>query len=741
MTSGIVKKFQRDRHSTSIAQEDMDTARWPYATIQLSCSLRLRPRGPSAGPKRDELGPRKKDFERIENDLKHLVARSEEFELSKLYDPDRQLKEPGHTLLPSLSRHRVIDVLPDYFNEKHAKEEFPRVLVWQGRTPENPTWNAFLRVQVARDRNTSDDGATDTNDWLVTAKQHCGLGGGGDGGGSAKRNMVRCRVCDRQHYLGELRRFYAFLFTQRRQATFASNVTDRAYNVWLPPTLLIQETSGREDTPNDSAFAVLPFLSLLRLPNQSAWRPTLTLTVLFIPVRVPSGKECLEGVLEPRALTGAIEAAVITSSLQGSISHAPRYAGTRFQCIEGNDLLRRYLMETAKRECPRPGCKCFRWSDREQDSPTATIRQYVEAILLATAANAPQAIWERGRRKEHERQRLAASEVERSVRLTSIWSVQLLSRDKIIWREQNGRYEPAGFIREDGRFSAGLIGESSSIVEDARNLGFYSSQIAGLPGEMRRVLRELARPGHLPTDVNRIDDIYTLDTTGGMTWKMPRSRCLLSIQSVQDDHFPDASTHKTFAWMGVMIIAAVAIREMTQALLHETIQAKDSQDLARVDRGMLLELEEVYDVDIVGSAFAQFYRNLRIQLGLDADYRRVREQVQSFSAATSLESNIRNNTWARAIAASAAAFGAAVLLLGLFGYPRQLAHNQHSEIWWAVAVLVTAFGLAGATLLISRRREHPSRKVISAISCTALLAVVIFILAALHFAIGTPVPW
>jgi hypothetical protein len=217
----------------------MDTARWPYATIQLSCSLRLRPRGPSVGPKRDELGPRKKDFERIENDLKHLVARSDEFGLSKLYDPDRQLKEPGHTLLPSLSRHRVIDVLPDYFNETHAKEEFPRVLDWQERTPEDPTWNAFLRVQVARDRNTTDDRATDTNDWLVTAKQHCGLGDSGDGGGSAKINMVRCQVCDRQHYLGELRRFYAFLFTQRRQATFASNVTDRAYNVWLPPTLLI----------------------------------------------------------------------------------------------------------------------------------------------------------------------------------------------------------------------------------------------------------------------------------------------------------------------------------------------------------------------------------------------------------------------------------------------------------------------------------------------------------------------
>lgn len=226
-----------------------------------------------------------------------------------------------------------------------------------------------------------------------------------------------------------------------------------------------------------------------------------------------------------------------------------------------------------------------------------------------------------------------------------------------------------------------------------------------------------------------------------MTWKMPRSRCLLSIQSVLDDHFPDESTHKTFAWIGIMVMAAVAIREMTQALLHETIQAKDSQDLARVDRGMLVELEEVYDVDIVGSVFARFYRKLRMQLGLDSDYRRVREQVQSLSAATSLESNIRNNTWGRAFAASAAAFGAAVLLLGLYGNPRQLPDDQYSQVWWSIAVLATAFALVGITLLLNRGKEHLSRISIRVILGIALVAVVIFIWQAAHLAIGVFVPW
>lgn len=714
MTLGIVKKFRRGR-------EDVDAARWPYALIQVSCSLRLRPRGPNSGLKRDELGPRKKDFEVIENDLKHLVARSDNFELSKLYDPGEQPKDPGHTLLPNLSRHRVIDALPDYFNENSGKEKFPSALDWQERNPASPAWDAFLRVQVARDKPARGDHASDTNDWLVTAKTS--------------------RACDRRHCLDEIQRFYAFLFAQRRQATFASNVSDRAYNVWLPPTLLIQETGNPEDTPVGSAFAVLPFLSLLRLPNQPAWRPTLTLTMLFIPVHVPGGKDCQEGRLEPRALTSATEAATMTSSLQGSISHAPREARKRFQNITGNDLLCDYLTEIAEGSCPRRGCGCFRWSDSEQDRPT-TIRQYVEAILLAVAANAPQAKWEHpGRRKEQERRRLTASEVERSVRLTSIWSVQLLSREKLIWREQDGRYEPAGFIREDGSFSAGLAGKSPNIEADPRNLGFYSPEIASLPEEVQSVVGELAGPGHLPTDGDRIDDIYTLDTGGGMTWKMPRSRCLLSIQSVHDDHFPDVSIHKTFAWMGVMVMAAVAIREMTQALLHETIQAKDSQDLAHVDRDMFLELEEVYDVDIVGSVFARFYRNLRLQLGLDADYRRVREQVQSLSAATSLESNIRNNTWARGIAACAAAFGAAVLLLDLFGYPHELPRNQHSEVEWAVAVLAVAFTLAGITIFLSQKSEYPSTTVLRIMSGAALLAVAIFILQALHFAIGMPVPW
>ena len=711
MTTSIMKKLRDQGCGTSMRQEDEAAARWPYASIQLSCSLRMRSRGPSSEPKRNERGPRKRDFEHIRSDLEHLVARcGDKFCIRTLYDSTMKQAETSHTLLPGLSRHRVIDALPRYFNEG-GEQGFPRALDWDGRSPKDPAWRAFLRVQVPWKGDAGDPNAVDTNDWVIDPVQ-------------PSQHKQDHGIDD----LHELRNFYAFLFAQRRQATFASNVSDRAYNIWLPPALLAPERIST-DRAKDSVFAVLPFLSLLRLPNQSSWRPTLTLTVLFVPVCVPQGLNSWNGVLEARALSSATEAKTITSSLQGSTSYAPRSAEEPYQCTKGGDLLLRYLRLVATGNCPRRRCKCLSWPANKIGHPV-TIRQYVEAILLTLTASAPQALpgpRKRGGVSEHQ---LMASEVARSVRLTSIWSIQLLSRQKILWRENNGRYDAGGFV-----------GKSAGPAKVRKSRAQCHSQIAGLPLEVQLVIKELAKPGHLPAEADRIDDVYTLETEGGMSWKMPRSRSLLSIQSIHDDHFPDTSAHKTFAWIGVMVMAAVAIREMTQALLHETIQAKSSQDLARVDRSMLVELEEIYDVDIVGSVFTRFYRNLRMQLGLDADYARVREQVQSLSAATSRESNIRSNTWSRAIAAAAAAFGAAVLLLSIFGYPQQLPPNRQSEIWWAVAILASAFLVAALFLIFSRGKERLSTSAVWAISAIALVAVVCFIWEAAHFAAGAPVPW
>ena len=705
MTIDIVSKLRGRASGVSRRQEDSPMPRWPYASVQLSCSLRLHPSGPDSEVKQNKLGPGKKDFQRIESDLKHLVARCNgAFSLRGLYNSNVPEARVTHTLLPGLSRHRVIDVLPKYFNSKDAPD-FPSALDRPGRSPEDSTWRALLRVQIARGARAEDLNAVDTNDWLIEAE-----------------------ATHKNDGLSTLRDFYAFLFAQRREATFASNVSDRAYNVWLPPTLLVPMDDGYMASVKGSALAVLPFVSLLRLPNQSSWRPTLNLSVLFIPVRVHSAIDSWDGRLEARSLDNSTEVKAITSSLQGSTSHAPRLAQQSYQCINDSDLLWRYLEKVATGRCTRSLCKCPRWSDSRMQQPK-TIRQYIEGILLAMAASAPQTL--EGRRRHGkilESQRVAASEVARSARLTSIWSVQLLSQQEIAWREGNGRYQPYGFIEEPG---GPVITAGSQTDPD--------SGIALLPPEVQSVIKELANPGHLPTEAERIDDLHTLETRGGMSWKMPRSRGLLFIQSIQDDHFPDASVHKTFAWIGVMVVAAVAIREMTQALLHETLQAKDSQDLARVDRGLLVELEELYDVDIVGSVFTHFYRNLRKHLGLDADYARVREQVQSLSAATGRESNIRSHTWDRAIAATAAAFGAALLLLGMFTYAQQVPHARQSEIWWAVAILGSVFFIT-AFFAVSRGKERLNKGLVWVLSIVVLLAVACFIWAAVYYAGAARLP-
>ena len=127
MTTSIMKKLRDQGCGTSMRQEDEAAARWPYASIQLSCSLRMRSRGPSSEPKRNDRarGPRKRDFEHIRSDLEHLVARcGDKFCIRTLYDSTMKQAETSHTLLPGLSRHRVIDALPRDTLTKEASKGF-----------------------------------------------------------------------------------------------------------------------------------------------------------------------------------------------------------------------------------------------------------------------------------------------------------------------------------------------------------------------------------------------------------------------------------------------------------------------------------------------------------------------------------------------------------------------------------------------------------------------------------------
>jgi hypothetical protein len=715
----------------------------------VSCAIRLHSRESPSRDKPDELGPPAAVFADIMEDLQHFRVAEEpsRFEVKPLYGPSNPGgPRPQHTLLNT--RHRFV-ALPGFFWCKESPG-FPAALDWEGRDARDAIWTQHLRVQIARD----DDTKTDVNDWLLWPADY-------ERGSGPARNRLGyrgimasppVRLAPQPHGtrddLEALRDYFAYLFALRRQAVFASNVCDRSYNVWLPPALLVP-VAGRRGHPRPNAtLAMLSFVTLLRLPHQSSWRPTVTVTTLFVPVTSTAvtgqhGEDLVR--LKPRGLCDEREARAITASLEGSTSQALKVGQNRYTCRGG---LVGYLTAIARSRCPDrydlphtvKRCRCFPPKIPAGAGGIAAawpIRKYLEAVMLVVASRAPQTKWEprrEGRKtdpwlqswrrhiRQASRQRMAASEVARSVRLTSVWSVQLLSRRQIAWAEREDRYLPAR-----------TLGQRLSRPRPAGRPGGVDSQFAGLPKDVRGVARQFAGIGHLPTWRDRVDTVSTVDNQGGMTWSMPRYRCLLSVQSVRDDHFPATSPLNSFVRMGTMVMAAAAIREMTQALLHETVQASTSAALAHVDKNLLVELEEVYGSDIVGPAFSRFYRSLREHLDLDEEYRLVRERVHSLSAAISQETNIKANKRAGGVAFAAAAFGAAVLLMALYSYPRP-SRPGISYKWAAYGVPGMAFAFALVAIFVAFGPMRVRGKLLAVIGVlTATLAVLFFLWAAFHF--------
>ena len=714
----------------------------PYALIQVSCAIRLHSRESHSRDKPDELGPPAAVFADIMADLQHfrVIEEQSRFEVRPLYGPEDP--RPDHTLLQT--RHRFV-APPGFFGSKDCPG-FPAALNWKERKPRDAIWNQKLRVQIARD----DPARTDVNDWLVWPA--------GDEPADPARNrpgfgdimapppplpLAPQQPRSPRDDLEELRNYFAYLFALRRQAVYASNISDRSYNVWLPPALLVPE-----DSRLSAELAMLSFITLLRLPHQSSWRPTVTVTTLFVPVAPASangqvGEDLVR--LKPRTLAYESEARAITTSIEGSTSQALRVGQHRYICRGG---LGDYVTAVAHAQCPDrhdlphtiKRCRCFPPEIPDGADGTTgpwTIRKYLEAVMLITAARAPQTKWEprrEGRKadpwlqawsthiRQVSRQRMAASEVGRSIRLTSVWSVQLLTRRQIAWAEKDDRYLPARTLSQ--RLGHPWHG---------RRTGRVDSQFAGLPDDVRGVTRELAGIGHLPTWRDRVDTVSTVDSQGGMTWSMHRYRGLLSVQSVRDDHFPGTSPLNSFARVGAMVMAAAAIREMTQALLHETVQASTSEALAHVDKNLLVELEEVYGSDIVGPAFNRFYRSLREHLDLDEEYRLVRERVHSLSAAISQETNIKAGKRAGGVAFAAAAFGAAILLMALYHYPGP--HNpgvRYKAAEYGVPGVAFAFALVAIFAAFSPLRMRGKLWTVIGV-LIATLSVVFFLLAAIQF--------
>jgi hypothetical protein len=569
---------------------------------------------------------------------------------------------PSNTWLGPRSRHAAIRV-EDEFHEKEC-DEFPEVLRWPPRNPEEAHWLPLIRAQQARDKNRNLLPRIDCNDFLLSRRAR--------NFGSSDQALFM------------LRRFVSSLYAQRRVRIFASDLSHRMYNVWFPPGLM------RAQENSDRAFALLPFVTRVRRPFQVRFRRTLALSVILVPVDLSEGSDA-QG---PRRM-GDSEIAALVHGLEGGTTYVVKDANQAFDLLDSP--LVPYIRELAgQKKWPTAAGIA---TEAVSKSLSGTLREWVE--LLFTAAGEP--ILREG---ENSRKKVAetqiADEILRSIRLCTVSSVLVMSEG----------LQPFDL-------------QTSEIVQrywwpsQAKVPLVPRPMESNLPAEVQNLLRAIALDDRLPIGAeHRIDDI-DCGVASGVIFAIPQHQCVVTAFSMRSERFPDRSALNLFAWMSHLLVGAASARAMMSSLVLEAEHSReaDAEQLAKTSYSLTLEMEEMFDLKIAWPEYEFLYHRLRQRLGLDATYRRMRDRLEQLSRHASVVSQHEEEheqrdetTRIKALQWYAAALAVGILLVGVWQVNSVRTPNPSGRWAWLSMLTVAAVILFCAYRYIRFDRKAAKRR-------------------------------
>lgn len=574
-----------------------------FGIVQVSCGLHVAKFRHRIGRERfTELN--KKDVHVINSELRSAFSPSKQFLLEDLGAGPQHLRLP-HTWLGEWSRHQPAGMPSIFFPSDSSAlgrpdgPSYPDALDWPGRQPEPTLASTYVRLQ----RVLEEASFSDYNDRIVTCKDF-------------QEDLAEIAPCD------QLRNFFAWLYAQRRCAIYASNLSERIYHIWLPGGLL----STASSSPNKvGPLVILPLVTMVRRPNQLAWRHTIGITVIFVPVQHEEN-----GRLSPRPLIheDSHEVELLTRALEGG-STGIRQSGKSLLVLEDCPL-KEYisaLLDVNRHPGVIPEMRSM------IDHWQATPRQWIE--LCCTIAADAVGKWDR---KASLHKRRLSDAVLRSLRSTAIWSVVVAGQGLDHFEDRDGRLWPI----PSRRWGKAVVSSGRRIGHRAPNLmsGYSAQWMTGFPGWARSVLEMLSSPGAPPRPSDRVDDVSCIDVDF-MTWRVPRRRCLLTMMGISNEHFPRTSLLYIFGWIGHMVIAAASATETMLELGREISLPLPVARLADTAYQFTLELEEMYDLDSTWLIFTRFFRNIRKSLGIDEQYEGVRERVDLLARHAEVNERIR----------------------------------------------------------------------------------------------------
>jgi len=630
-----------------------------------------------------------------------LIPPTGNFRLDLLTDIfENKTETPPHTWLLDLSRHAAVK-LRDY-SERHEHGPPPRglppALDWHrpGRV-KDALWIHYLRVQRARDdsslRFTKE---TDCNDFLIRDPDQEEVGRYPETGS-----------------LWELQLFFCEFLAQRRGAIFASHVSERIYNIWLPPGVIELEPQYRRPGL-DSCFAVLPVVTVVRRPYRVEWRYALSLTMLLVPWW--SADAGVAGSHRPRAMDPQEVVDVITST-SGNTTYLRDAAHYQWQLWPGSPLGSYLRSVTA--DDRRDYCSKYVDSGRPEWA-SQPLRRWIE-LLLMTAAERPRGMEEREDDRLPEQQRvddkILPDEVLRCLRVNAIWSAMLIS-DSFPHCTPSSRLANSCWWPDERPSPASaneLATDIPTLLSDLFNL--FAERNHGFP----------------PTSKDRIDTL----AFGGrsyMTWRIPSESIMITAYNLADDEFPNFSALYQAGWFAYMAVEVTCALQTMYSLTHETDRLHDVAELSALGHNGIMDLEDVYEFDVAWPAYAEFYCRVRKMLGVDQEYAQIKERLALLFGFAQAEQRTREErlrkeeislaeeeqrlalTRSHTIEGAAAVVGAIILLVSLANVVIDVARSQGANQYYLAAAItslaIVAVGLFSFFWLrlrvrnIDRKRER-----------------------------------
>jgi hypothetical protein len=458
--------------------------------------------------------------------------------------------------------------------------------------------------------------------------------------------MVTGNICETAAPSGALadaRRFLVFLFALRRSAIFTSNLRERIYNIWLPSAVLTPANG-----PNTGAgkLAIFPFVGLTRRPSSQAWRFVFTFNVVIAPTNSDGGET-------NRKFTDA-EVGALVGCLDGpSTNPASREWNLPSYEVVG-DTWRCYADDLLKHDPPS-----------SLRAPThlssGTLRNWLELLFFSVARR--QLVGSADGKREDLGDEYLADEVLRSIRTMSCWSVLL---------DASPRFKPAS--------------QADSSPSDSQSW----SPRAGLPSLMTCFDHLAIGPARWfrPTDEDRVDHGRVGERTW-MAWALPIRRCIVTFYFSRAENFPLRSRLNLFTVFGHMAAGLMTTREILVKLGHDMELHRESQAAAELHRKYIIELEEMFDLDIAWAFYRRIYQRLRKLRGLDDMYRNVRERMELLGEYYATLDEIKAETMRTRLAIAAAILAAAIIGLGVWALLGQV---PGAQVWQPILfVAITVF--------------------------------------------------